>query len=71
MAARQQISFQPALAHVFAQDLHHSPIGSTSVHRRVASFPSTRRSVTSNTASSRLDAVSSGPMSRKFRLSAG
>ena len=62
--AGQQVALEPALAQVLAEDLHHAAVGrEVLVAGRISA---SRRSVTSNTAPRRLDAVSSGPKSRKF-----
>ena len=67
MTPGQQIALQPALAQVLAEHLHHAAVRRHVVIRRQDRAPSTSRSVTSNNASSRFDAVSSGPNTRKFR----
>ena len=65
MAPGEQVSLKPALAHVLAEHLHDAAIGlrsiSTSSTSAIHSLPET-----SYTASSRFEAVSSGPNSRKF-----
>ena len=65
MPAGQQVALQPALAEVLAQHLHHAAVRREVVVARRRSRPPRSRSVASNTAPSRLDAVSSGPKSRK------
>ena len=68
MPPGEQISFQPALAQVLAEHLHHAAVGREMVVSRLRSRPSSRRSSTSKTAPSRFDAVSSGPNRRKFAV---
>ena len=66
MAAGQQIAFEPALAHVLAEHFHDAAVAREMlVGRQDLGLHS--RSVASNTASSRLEAVSSGPNTRKLR----
>ena len=63
VAAGEQVALEPALAEVLGQDLHHAAVGRevvVAVGRRSAIHA---RSVASNTAPSRFDAVSSGPKS--------
>ena len=67
MPAGEQVALQPALAVVLGQDLHH-PAVAGQVLVDVGSIGSSQvLPVTSNTASSRLEAVSSGPNRRKLR----
>ena len=66
MAPGEQIAFEPALAHVLAEHFHHAAVRAK-MCRPSARFPSMKiLSVTSNRASRRFDAVSSGPKTRKF-----
>ena len=61
----QQIAFEPALAGMFTEDLHDLALGRQMVVLgRVSATQA--RSVTSNTAESRFEAVSSGPNRRKL-----
>ena len=69
VAAGQEVALEPSLADVLRQDLHHAPVGRETLVERERS-PTHARPVTSNTASSRFDAVSSGPNRRKLRASA-
>ena len=68
MTPGQQIALQPALAQVLARALPSR--GRPGEWSSAAGCAAEMRSVTSNNASRRFDAVSSGPMTRKFRLSA-
>ena len=63
--AGQQVALEPALAGVLGQDLHH-PARGARCSSVVRISPANTLSVTSYTASSRLDAVSSGPKIRKL-----
>ena len=64
----EQIAFQPAQTSVLAQDFHHRPSGAR--WSSSGSVSATHaRSVTSNSPPNRLELVSSGPMTRKFRAS--
>jgi hypothetical protein len=68
MAPGEEVSFEPTLAQMFAQHLEHPAIGAEiDVHVFASAIHSLPDA--SKTASSRFDAVSSGPNSRKFRLS--
>ena len=67
MPPGEQIAFEPALAEMLAQHLHHAPVGRDVIVVGQRCRAIQTRSVTSNTASSRFDAVSSGPMMRKLR----
>ena len=69
MPAGEQVALEPALAHVLAEHLHDAPVAGRGHRRSAAPLGQPRRSVTSNSAPRRLDAVSSGPKTRK--LSAG
>ena len=60
--AGEQVALEPALAEVLAEHLHHPAVGREVVVSGRTS-PCQARSVTSNTAPRRLDAVSSGPNS--------
>ena len=66
MAPGEVVALQPALAGVLGEDLHDPAVGarcsSTGSVAACHALP-----VTSKTASSRLEAVSSGPMMRKLR----
>ena len=65
MPAGQQVALEPALAGVLGQDLHHPAVGrQVLVDGRVAS--SQVLPVTSSSAFSRFDSVSSGPNTRKL-----
>ena len=69
MPPGQQIAFEPALAGMLAEDLHDPAVGREMVVVVGRASPrSQARSVTSNTAESRFDAVSSGPNRRKFAV---
>ena len=66
MPAGEQIAFEPALAHVLAEHFHDAAVGRRCIVGRAESSPVKTRSVASKSASSRLEAVSSGPTMRKF-----
>jgi hypothetical protein len=70
VAAGQQVALEPALALVLAEHLHHAAVGREVVVVGQVSA-SQARLVTSKTASSRLEAVSSGPKMRKFAARVG
>ena len=67
VAAGEQVALQPALALVLGEHLHDPALRRLVLVGRAGSRPSNWRSVTSNTAPSRFDAVSSGPNMRKSR----
>ena len=65
VAAGEEVALEPALAEVLREDLH-DPAARARAGRRAASVSAFQvLSVTSRTASSRFDAVSSGPNKRK------
>ena len=66
--AGEQVAFEPALAQVLAEDLHHPAVGREVVVVGQDLAPSQARSVTSKTRVQRFEAVSSGPKTRKLRL---
>ena len=68
MATGQQVALQPALAGCSVSTSMTRPSASQVLVARARSRRATTRSVTSNTAPSRLEAVSSGPNTRKFVL---
>ena len=63
--AGQEVALEPALAEVLGQDLHDPPGRRLMLVGRAGSRAIQTRSVASNTASSRLEDVSSGPNRRK------
>ncbi len=65
MPAGQEIAFKPALTGVFAEDFHHPALRRQVIVIGIVGS-SQVRPVASNTACSRLEAVSSGPNRRKF-----
>ena len=68
VAAGEQVALQPALALVLAEHFHHAAVGGhVIVDGRIPAVE--QRSVTSNTALQRLEAVSSGLKTRKLLLS--
>ena len=67
MPAGQQIAFQPALALVLAEHLHHAAVGGRRGRRWGGCGRSSCRLVTSKTAPQRLEVVSSGLKTRKLR----
>ena len=66
VATGEQIALEPSLALVLRQHLHDPPVGGEVVVAVGNVSPIQARSVTSKTSWSRLEAVSSGPKSRKF-----
>ena len=67
--AGEQIAFEPALAHVLAEDFHDAAVGRDVVVDG-NDFGGDSRLVTSNSGAQRLESVSSGETTRKFFASA-